>query len=105
VYFNWDFEHGGGHDVGMIAEEVGEVLPEIVKYEENEVYATGMDYSKLTPLLVEAVKQLKQQGDKLRQQHADKVSEIEYLQSEVRQLKRLVNELVGKEKLLERAGE
>ena len=67
VYYNWDEEHGGQHDVGMIAEEVGEVLPEIVVYEENGVDATGMDYSKLTPLLVEAVKALKAENDALRQ--------------------------------------
>jgi len=56
VYFDWDEDHGGGHDVGCIAEEVGKVLPEIVVYEENGVDADGMDYSKLTPLLIEAVK-------------------------------------------------
>ncbi|MCH8825265.1 MAG: tail fiber domain-containing protein [Planctomycetes bacterium] len=58
VYFDWDADHGGHHDVGMIAEEVGEVLPEIVNYEENGIDAMGMDYSKLTPLLVEAVNAL-----------------------------------------------
>lgn len=56
VYFDWDEEHGGGHDVGMIAEEVGKVLPEIVVYEENGIDADGMDYSKLTPLLIEVAK-------------------------------------------------
>ena len=35
VYFDWDDKHGGRHDVGMIAEEVGAVLPEVVRYEEN----------------------------------------------------------------------
>ena len=55
VYFDWDEEHGGRHDVGCIAEEVGKVLPEIVVYEKNSIDASGMDYSKLTPLLVEAV--------------------------------------------------
>jgi hypothetical protein len=58
VYFDWDAEHGGHHDIGMIAEEVGKVLPEIVNYEANGVDAHGMDYSKLTPLLVEALKEL-----------------------------------------------
>lgn len=56
VYFDWDQEHGGKHDVGMIAEEVGKVLPEIVVYEENGIDASGMDYSKITPLLLEAIK-------------------------------------------------
>lgn len=58
VYFNWDEEHGGQHDIGCIAEEVGKVLPEIVVYEENGIDASGMDYSKLTPLLIEAVNAL-----------------------------------------------
>jgi hypothetical protein len=66
IYFDWDAEHGGGHDVGMIAEEVGQVLPEIVQYEENGIDATGMDYSKLTPLLVEAVKELKAENESLK---------------------------------------
>jgi hypothetical protein len=61
VYFDWTAEHGGHHDVGMIAEEVGKVLPEIVNYEPNGIDAHGMDYSKLTPLLVEAVKVLHEQ--------------------------------------------
>ena len=56
VYFDWDQEHGGQHDVGMIAEEVGRVLPEIVVYEQNGIDASGMDYSKITPLLLEAIK-------------------------------------------------
>jgi len=83
VYFNWDAEHGGGHDVGMVAEEVGEVLPEIVEYEENGTDATGMDYGKLTPLLVEAVKALKSEVDELREQN-----------------KRLEERLVAVEKLM-----
>lgn len=70
VYFDWDEEHGGGHDVGCIAEEVGKVLPEIVVYEENGIDADGMDYSKLTPLLIEAIKAqqelLKSQNDRIK---------------------------------------
>lgn len=63
VYYDWDTEHGGGHDVGMIAEEVGAVLPEIVNYEENGIDAIGMDYSRMTPLLVEAVNTLRVEKD------------------------------------------
>lgn len=58
VYFDWDAAHGAEHDVGMIAEEVGKILPEIVAYEENGTDAIGMDYARMTPLLVEAVKAL-----------------------------------------------
>jgi hypothetical protein len=75
VFFDWDEAHGGHHDVGMVAEEVGEVLPEIVQYEENGVDATGMDYGRLTPLLVEAVKALQAANAELRQ----KVSRLDEL--------------------------
>jgi hypothetical protein len=63
VYYDWDKEHGGRHDIGMIAEEVGEVLPEIVAYEENGIDAIGLDYSMLSPLLVEAVNALRVEKD------------------------------------------
>jgi hypothetical protein len=66
VYFNWNQEYGGQHDVGMIAEEVGKVMPEIVVYEKNGEDASGMDYSKLTPLLLEGIKALKAENDLLK---------------------------------------
>jgi len=67
VYFDWDAEHGGHHDIGCIAEEVGKVLLEIVVYEENGIDADGMDYTKLSPLLVEAVKALIEENEMLKQ--------------------------------------
>ena len=83
VYFDWDNAHGGHHDIGMIAEEVGAVLPEIVHYEENGVDASGMDYSKISPLLVEAVKALRQ----------EKNDEIAELRAENHALARKLEEL------------
>lgn len=59
VTFDWDQDHGGHHDIGLIAEEVGKVLPEIVNYEANGIDAIGLDYSKLSPLLVESVNALR----------------------------------------------
>jgi hypothetical protein len=94
VYFDWDTEHGRHHDIGCIAEEVGAVLPEIVNYEENGIDANGMDYSKLTPLLVEAVKALRAEKD---QQIQEKDAEIAALQTRLdkleRDLKRLTTAL------------
>jgi len=64
VYFDW--KDSGSRDIGMIAEEVNQVLPEIVVMEEDGIYAKSMDYSKLTPLLVEAVKELKAENEALK---------------------------------------
>ena len=57
VYFDWDEGHGGKHDMGFIAEEVGEHIPEIVTYEKDGVYASGIDYGAITPVLVQAIKE------------------------------------------------
>jgi hypothetical protein len=58
VAFDWDESHGGKHTLGFIAEEVGEVLPEIVSYEQGgSKHARSMDYSKVSAVLVEAIKE------------------------------------------------
>ena len=92
VYFDWDAEHGGHHDVGMIAEEVGKVLPEIVSYEENGIDAIGMDYSKLTPLLVEAVKAMRMEKD----------AQVEQLRNERDAQQAIIDQLLKRVEALER---
>jgi len=90
VSFDWDAAHGGRHDVGMIAEEVGEVLPEIVAYETNGVDALGMDYSRLTPLLVEAIKAVQRQADARQRQFERKLQEQ---QNRIAGLEQRLNEM------------
>jgi hypothetical protein len=68
VCFDWDEEHGGQHDMGFIAEEVGKVIPEIVAYEPDGVYATGIDYGAITPVLVQAIKEQQRQIEQLKAQ-------------------------------------
>ena len=68
VYFDWDEKHGGKHDMGFIAEEIGKVIPEIVSYEPDGVYATGVDYGAITPMLVQAIKEQQRQIEDLKAQ-------------------------------------
>lgn len=81
VYYDWDKEHGGGHDIGMIAEDVGKVIPEVVSYEENKKDATGLDYARLVALLVEAVKDQQKAIENQQKQ-------IEELKSKVESIKK-----------------
>jgi hypothetical protein len=53
----YDWKGNGKHDIGLIAEEVGKVIPEIVSYEANGKDAVGLDYSRLVALLIEAIKE------------------------------------------------
>lgn len=76
VEFDWTDEHiekrGGEdgyfvrkHDVGVIAQEVQEVLPEVVREREDNTLA--VDYERMVALLIEAVKDLKKEVEELKQ--------------------------------------
>ncbi|MHC4088365.1 MAG: tail fiber domain-containing protein, partial [Planctomycetota bacterium] len=77
---SFDWKSNNKHDIGLIAEEVGQVLPEIIDYEENGIDAIGMSYGKLTPLLVEAVKELKTEIDELRKENIELRSRFEVME-------------------------
>ncbi len=62
-YFHWRDASDTSRQIGLVAEEVKEVLPEAVYTDEKGEDA--VDYSKLVPLLLEAVKSLKTQNDSL----------------------------------------
>jgi hypothetical protein len=69
VEFDWNDKSPGwarerGHDVGVIAQEVQKVVPEIVV--ERKSGYLGVDYKRLIPLLVESIKELKQEVENLK---------------------------------------
>jgi len=64
VYYDW--KASGKHDIGLIAEEVGAVIPEVVQYEANGKDATSVDYARLVALLIEAVKEQQKEIDGLK---------------------------------------
>jgi hypothetical protein len=53
-----------GHDVGVIAQEIEKVLPEVVTTRDNGYKA--VKYEKIVPLLIEAIKEQQEQIDELR---------------------------------------
>jgi hypothetical protein len=69
VEFDWNEKSPGwarerGHDVGVIAQEVQKVIPEIVVERKNGFL--GVDYKRLVPLLIESIKELKQEVEDLK---------------------------------------
>ena len=75
VLFDWTDEHiekrGGEdgyfvqkHDVGVIAQEVEAVLPEVVR--ERDDGTKAVDYQKIVPLLIEGMKEQQKQIDDLK---------------------------------------
>ncbi len=66
VEFDWNDKQDSweGHDIGVIAQEVEKVIPEIV-IERDDGYK-AVSYHKLTALLIEAVKELKEEIKELK---------------------------------------
>ena len=69
--FNWKEDkelsntHGfAGHDVGVIAQEIEEILPEIVTTRNNGYKA--VKYEKIVPLLIQCIKELKSEINELK---------------------------------------
>ncbi len=73
---SYDWRTDGRHDIGLIAEEVGKVMPEVVQYEENGVDAISLDYARLIPLLIEGIKEQQLQAQ-------EKDAQIEALESRI----------------------
>ena len=65
--FDWNEKQDTykGHDIGVIAQEVEKVLPEVVETRENGYKA--VKYQKMVPLLIEAIKDQQKQIDELKE--------------------------------------
>jgi hypothetical protein len=73
--FDWKEEHKihhgfEGRDIGVIAQEIESVLPEVVTTKFNGF--KGVKYEKIVPLLIEAIKELSGQVKDLQEKLKDK---------------------------------
>jgi hypothetical protein len=89
VTFDW--RETGKHSIGFIAEEVAPVLPEAVEYEANGD-TRGLDYGKLSPLLVEAVKAQERVIAELRQEKARLQERVERQEARLAAIERALED-------------
>lgn len=89
VRFDWNApdvsEAPAKHDIGFIAEEIAAVLPDLVS-RDADGNATGLDYGRVVPVAIEAIKQ--QQAQIAQQQ-----SEIQTLRDQLDRMEQRLNEL------------
>ena len=88
---SYDLKANGKHEVGVIAEEVGAVVPEVVTWEKNGTDAQSVDYGRLTALLIESTKEqqalIHKQQEQIRMQQA----QIQLLTRQVREVRSALN--------------
>lgn len=92
VFYEWLDETKPGKQIGFIAQETLEVLPEVVTGTEQTTYS--MQYAPITALLVEAIKEQQKLIDELRTKNSkleEKVKEIDNLKAELEAIKKLLS--------------
>jgi endosialidase-like protein len=95
VHYFWrasdfpDRHFGTGQTYGLIAQDVAQVLPELVATDSDGYKA--IDYSKLPLLTIQAMKELKAENDTLK----ERVTELEPLKQRVAELERLLTEMLA----------
>jgi hypothetical protein len=85
---SFDWKDQCKHDIGLIAEDVGWVVPEVVVYEANGKDASSLDYSKLVALLIEATKEQQAKINELEQA----VANTKQLEQRIEALERLIQQ-------------
>ena len=82
VSFEWKEPQDSGMEgaqLGFIAQEVEEVLPEAVLTQDNEEQTKGLKYNALIPVLTKAIQELEVQNKALRDGNSSLKREIEQI--------------------------
>ena len=98
VYYNWNAKEaaklGNQREMGMIAQEVENVIPEVVGT--NETGMKSLDYPKLVAVLVEAVKELNAKIQRRTSDNAALLRKIEKQEREIDELKSAIKAIQAK---------
>jgi hypothetical protein len=104
VHYRWraaefpEQHFGNTRAYGLIAQEVEQVLPELVVTDEKGF--KEVDYSELPLLTIQAVKELKAENDQLKAESETlklRVAEHDALKQRVDELERLIDKLIASE--------
>jgi hypothetical protein len=68
---NNDPKYLGENTIGLIAQDVYEVVPEVVIIPDDETHLWGLDYSKLTPICIKAIQEQQNQINQLKKENEE----------------------------------
>ncbi len=91
---NMSYGYSQDKQIGVIAQEIEEVLPELV-VTDNEGFKS-VKYENLTPVLIEAVKEQQSIIDAQNQKIENQQSKIESLEAQMDEMKKMIEDLLKK---------
>ena len=66
VYYKRNDIQDAKEQVGVLAQDMEEILPQVVITADDDIKTKSVDYGKLTSVLIESIKQLKTEIDELK---------------------------------------
>src|SRR5262249_11497388 len=88
---SYDLVDNRKHEVGVIAEEVAAILPEIVSWSSDGQQAEGVDYGRLAAVLIQAVKEQQSLINDQRNQISAQQEQIAELATQLREIRALLD--------------
>jgi len=92
VSYYWKDKPERGRKVGLIAQELINIIPEIVNVGEDENKTLGINYAELTPVLVKAIQDQQKEIEKLRESNVGLSKELSELSKELSEIKKILND-------------
>lgn len=83
---SYDLKGTSKHEIGLIAEEVGRIVPEVVTWSKDGKKAEGVDYSRLTAVLIEATKEQQQLIEEQKRSIRNQSVQIARLASQIKEV-------------------
>jgi len=93
VSYFWKNESDGKRNIGLLAQDVQEVVSEAVVEGDGPDKLLGLRYEQLIPVLINAIKEQQRQIEELKTEHS---LEMKELRSEVSQMQELINRILVK---------
>ncbi|MCX6224719.1 MAG: tail fiber domain-containing protein, partial [Bacteroidia bacterium] len=90
VSFTWKTNPEYGKRIGFIAQEFEKVIPDLVFTNEADGYK-GINYAEVSAVLVEAIKELKAENDRLKSENGLNQTKIESLEGRLSKLERMLD--------------
>ena len=87
-YTRKDLEDKEKVHIGVIAQEIETIYPELIE-EKNHI--KGVNYTGLVGVLIECVKELKNEKDELKTKYADLENKMNKLQTQMINLEKIIN--------------
>lgn len=96
----FDWKENGQPALGFIAEDVAQVLPEVVSYDEDNGRVVGLNYAAIVPVLVEAVKEQQKQIEVYETRALEQEAELTALKEQMNEFQTMKVRFTEIEKLI-----